>query len=65
MASNTQRNRWISVAWVGGIAAIIITLLVLQQSALLYVLSTVSVTILLIIVGMADLKGSKSNSADV
>jgi hypothetical protein len=55
---NVTRNRWVSFAWVIGIAAVIITCLILQQSALLYVLSTLGVAILLIVVARADLSGS-------
>ncbi len=62
--TSTKRNRWLSVAWVLGIALVIIICLALQQTALLYVLSTVSVTVLLLIVAMADLGGGQENSAE-
>ena len=58
----TKRNRWLSLAWIVGVAALIITCLVLQQTALLYVLSTVSVTILLIVVAQADLIGDNKSA---
>jgi hypothetical protein len=64
-ANITQRNRWVSVGWVVGIAAAIITCLVLQQSALLYVLSTLSITVLLVIVARADLKGDTKSSDEL
>ena len=60
-----KKSPWVSVAWVLGVVAIIITCLVLQQSALLYVLSTIGVTALLIVVGRADLTGSTNTRADV
>jgi hypothetical protein len=57
-----KSNRRVSIAWVAGIAAVIITCLILQQTALLYVLSTLGVTILLLIVATADLKGGEEQA---
>lgn len=59
------KNRWASLLWVLGIAVVIITCLVLQQTALLYVLSTLGVSILLAIVGMADLTGSTESRSEL
>jgi Flp pilus assembly protein TadB len=62
---SNKGNRWISVAWVLGIAAVIITCLVLQKTALLYVISTVGITILLIIVATANLKSGNNGAAEL
>lgn len=50
-----KRSRWITFAWVGGLSILTVTLLMLQQTAVLYVLSTLGVTALLVIVALADL----------
>jgi hypothetical protein len=45
--------------WVAALIVVVVTLLVLEQTALLYVLATVGVTVLLVIVAMADLSGAR------
>ena len=60
-----KKNRWVSLAWIAGIATVIIACLVSQQTALLYVLSTLGVTILLVIVARADLSASNTKDAAV
>jgi hypothetical protein len=59
--ANRSRSRWITLAWIGGLAAIVVTLMVLKMVALLYVLSTVGVTVLLVMVAMADLRGAEAD----
>lgn len=63
--NTTKRNRWLSTAWVVGIVAVILVCLVLQQTALLYIISTVGVSALLVIVAMADLGGEQNSSAEL
>jgi hypothetical protein len=48
-----------TLAWSAAVAAIVIGLIYKEQIALLYVLATVSVTVLLVIVAMADLGGTR------
>lgn len=53
-----NNRRLITLLWIAGLATLIITLLYLEQTALLYLLATLGVTALLIIVALADLSGS-------
>ena len=56
---NIRKNRLRNtLIWSAVVAAIVITLLVKEQIALLYVLATLSVTVLLVVVARADLGGS-------
>ena len=52
------RNR--ALIWIVGIGLIITLLIYFEQTAILYVLATLGLTALLIIVALADLKGSAS-----
>lgn len=53
---NRRMTTWL---WVAALVIVVITLLVLEQTALLYVLATLGVTILLVVVAMADLSGAR------
>ena len=44
-----------TVLWALGLAALVITLIVLEKTAILYILCTLGVTVLLVIVAMSDL----------
>jgi hypothetical protein len=44
--------------WIAGLAIVTISLIYFEQTALLYVLATFGVTVLLVIVAMADLSGA-------
>jgi hypothetical protein len=59
--ANRSRRRWSTLAWIGGLAAVVIILMLLKMVALLYVLSTVGMTILLVMVAMADLRGAEAD----
>ena len=56
-------GRLTSWLWVAAIAAVIIALLYFEQTALLYVLATLSLSALLIIVAVADLGAAKKSLA--
>jgi hypothetical protein len=45
----------ITYGWIGALALLTISLIYWEQSALLYILATVGVTILLVVVALADL----------
>lgn len=45
----------ITVLWTLGLAALVITLIVLEKTAILYILCTLGVTVLLVIVAASDL----------
>ncbi|HEY0407844.1 MAG TPA: hypothetical protein VGC89_19065 [Pyrinomonadaceae bacterium] len=44
--------------WIAGLAIVTISLIVFEQTAILYVLATLGVTALLVIVALADLSGA-------
>ena len=58
-----KRRRLITYAWVAGLAIITILLIYKEQTALLYILATLSVTALLIVVATADLHGNQNNES--
>lgn len=58
-----KRRRMITYAWVAGLALIIILLIYKEQTALLYILATLSVTALLVVVATADLGGNQRNES--
>jgi len=53
-----------SLLYVALAAAVVVVLLVLEQVALLYILSTLAVSALLIIVAFADIRGAGRRSAE-
>ncbi len=55
-----KSSRRTTLLWVVAVTAAVITLLVLEQVAILYVLATLSITVLLIIVAFADIKGTRA-----
>ncbi len=59
-----KQRRRITFAWVAGLAILVVGLMVYQQTEILYVLSTLSVTALLIVVALADLKGPAGSEAN-
>jgi len=58
-----KRRRMITYAWVAGLALITILLIYKEQTALLYILATLSVTALLVVVATADLGGNQGNES--
>jgi hypothetical protein len=60
--TSAGRNR--TFLWIGGMGLIIFLLIYFEQTALLYVLATLGVTVLLLIVAFADLKHAP-NAADL
>ena len=55
LAGDRRRRKMITLLWALGLAAVVITLIVLEKTAILYILCTVGVTVLLVIVAVADL----------
>jgi len=55
LAGDRRRRKMITLAWVLGLAAVVITLIVLEKTAILYILCTLGVTVLLVIVAVSDL----------
>ena len=52
-----RRRRLITYGWVAAMAIVVILLIAKEQSALLYILATLGITVLLALVAFADLRG--------
>jgi peptidoglycan/LPS O-acetylase OafA/YrhL len=57
-SAGRRSRRLNTILWVAGLAAITIILIRSEQTEILYILATLGVTALLVIVAMADLKGT-------
>jgi hypothetical protein len=65
LAGDRRRRKTITALWFLGVAAIVITLIYLEQSAILYILSTVSIAILLMIVAFSDLAHGEAKGQEM
>jgi CHASE2 domain-containing sensor protein len=54
-SGKAKRSRWFTYLWIFALAVLIFGLLWKEQTSLLYILATLGVTILLVIVAIADL----------
>lgn len=59
-ASARKSRRRKTLLWTVAVIAVVVTLLVYEQIALLYVLSTFSVVALLIVVGWSNIEGARA-----
>ena len=59
-----RNNRLIVLAWIVGLAAVVIFLLYKEKSDWLYVLATLGVTVLLVIVAVSDLHYGERKSVE-
>ena len=55
LAGDRRRRKLITALWSLGVAVMVITLIYLEKTAILYILSTVSIAVLLMIVAFSDL----------
>ena len=55
-----RRRRLITYLWITGLAVLTVSLIYWEQTALLYILATVGVTVLLVVVAKSDLKHSET-----
>jgi Flp pilus assembly protein TadB len=55
LAGDRRRRKLITALWALGLAAVVITLIYLEKTAILYILCTLGVTVLLMIVAFSDL----------
>jgi hypothetical protein len=55
LAGDRRRRKMMTLLWALGLAAVVITLIILEKTAILYILCTVGVTVLLFIVAKSDL----------
>jgi hypothetical protein len=53
--SKTKKRRGFTYLWIAGLGVAIFLLIYFEQTALLYILATLGVTVLLVIVALADL----------
>lgn len=54
-SNKNKKRRGFTYLWIFGLAVLIFLLIYFEQTALLYVLATLGVTVLLVIVALADL----------
>jgi len=59
MAGDRRRRKLITVLWALGVAAVVMTLIYLERTAILYILCTLSIAVLLLIVAFSDLAHDK------
>ena len=65
LAGDRRRRKMITLLWALGVAALVITLIYLERTAILYILSTVSIAVLLMIVAFSDLAHSDAAGQNV
>jgi len=62
--SKTKKNRGLTYLWIFGLALLVFLLIYFEQTAILYIFSTLGVTVLLVIVAFADLGQSELSSGE-
>ena len=62
LAGDRRRRKLITGLWALGLAAVVIALIVLEKTAILYILCTLGVTVLLMIVAFSDLAHGDAKS---
>jgi hypothetical protein len=60
-----KKRRPVTYLWIFGLALLVFLLIYFEQTALLYIFSTLGVTVLLVIVAMADLGQSEISGTEV
>ena len=62
LRTKTKKNRTLTYLWIFGLALLVFLLIYFEQTAILYIFSTLGVTVLLVIVAAADLGRSELSS---
>jgi Na+-transporting NADH:ubiquinone oxidoreductase subunit NqrD len=62
--SKNKKNRRLTYLWIFGLALLVFILIYFDQTALLYIFSTLGVTVLLVIVAAADLGRSELSATN-
>jgi len=62
LAGDRRRRKLITILWALGLAAVVITLIYLEKTAILYILCTLGVSVLLMIVAFSDLAHGDAKS---
>jgi len=65
LAGDRRRRKMITFLWALALAAVVITLIYLEKTAILYILCTLGVTALLIIVAYSDLTQSGEGTGEM
>ena len=65
MAGDRRRRKLIAALWALALAAVVIVLIYLEQTAILYILCTLGITALLVIVAFANLAQHEPQSREV
>jgi hypothetical protein len=65
LAGDRRRRKLITFLWALALAAVVITLIYLEKTAILYILCTLGVTALLVIVAFSDLAQSGEGSGEM
>ena len=63
-ANKLKKRRGFTYLWIFGLALLVFLLIYFEQTPLLYIFSTLGVTVLLVIVALADLGRSDLSSAE-
>ncbi|HWP52616.1 MAG TPA: hypothetical protein VN476_00705 [Pyrinomonadaceae bacterium] len=59
-----KKRRGFTLLWAAGLLLLVALLIYFEQTALLYILSTLGVTVLLVIVALADLGQSELSASE-
>jgi len=62
-SNKAKRGRGFTYLWIFALAVLVFLLIYFEQTSLLYILATLGVTVLLVVVAMADLGRSEVSSA--
>ena len=65
LAGDRRRRKMMTALWSLGVAAVVIILIYFERSAILYILSTVSIAVLLFIVAFSDLAHGDARGQDM
>lgn len=65
LSGDRRRRKTITWVWALVLAAVVITLIYFEETAILYILCTVGVTVLLVIVAFADLAHRDQTTAEM
>jgi hypothetical protein len=60
-----KKQRGFTYLWIFGLALLVFLLIYFEQTALLYIFSTLGVTVLLVIVALADLGHTESSGPEI
>jgi hypothetical protein len=62
--AKVKKRRGFTYLWIFGLALLVFLLIYFEQTALLYIFSTLGVTVLLVIVALADLGQSEASGSE-